>query len=429
MADLLELLVALNPWWSGRPFDTGVRRDRYLSTIKKYCASGEIVVLSGVRRSGKTTLLYQMIDDLIQNRGVDPRSILFVNCDEPAMAHLDMPLDAVLETYRSNVWSGEGAWLVFDEVQAIAGWERWIKATYDRKQFRMVISGSSSYLLDSEVSTLISGRYLAVPVYPLDFAEYLQFRGMDVEPDPVALAARKYDILNLLGQYLREGGFPQAVQQEDEGVKSDQLRAYYDSIVYRDIVQVNDVRNQRALADLLSYLLANIASPYSYRQLVEVLGIEAATIREYIRYAGMARVLFEVRYFSYSLKVQARNNRKVYCIDTGLRNAVSFLFSADEGRCVENLVYLELRRRGYDPYYRKKNGEVDFVLKNPDNTLTAINVTYTDTPPEREMNALREFAGEFGGRTKDLVLITKDMVRTDGEIRCVPLWRWLLGVE
>lgn len=429
MADLLELLVALNPWWSGRDFDTGVRRDRYLSKIKRYCATGEIVVLSGVRRSGKTTLLYQMIRDLIDEQGVDPRSILFVNCDEPALAHLDRPLEAVLDTYRSNIWSGEGAWLVFDEIQSIAGWERWLKATYDRKRFRLVISGSSSYLLDSEVSTLISGRYLAVPIYPLDFSEYLLFCGMEIKPEPVALAARKYDILNLLGQYIREGGFPQAVRQEDGDVKADQLRAYYDSIVYRDIVQVNKVRNPRALADLLSYLLTNIASPYSYRQLVEVLGIEAGTIREYIRYAEVARVLFEVQYFSYSLKVQARNNKKVYCIDTGLRNAVSFTFSADEGRCVENLVFLDLRRRGSDPYYWKKRGEVDFVLKNPDNTLTAINVTYTDTPPEREMNALREFAVEFGERVKELVLITKDTARTDGVIRCVPLWRWLLRME
>lgn len=429
MADLLELLVALNPWWSGRDFDTGVRRDRYLSKIKRYCTTGEIVVLSGVRRSGKTTLLYQMIRDLILKEGVDPRSILFVNCDEPALARLDRPLETVLDTYRKDVWSEEGAWIVLDEIQTIPEWERWVKATYDRKQFRLVISGSSSCLLDAEVSTSISGRYLAVPVYPLDFSESLLFHGVKIEPDPIALAERKYGILNLLGRYINEGGFPQVVQQKDESVKADQLRAYYDSIVYRDIVQVNKVRNQRALADLLSYLLTNIASPYSYRQLVEVLGIEAATIREYIRYAEMARVLFEVQYFSYSLKVQARNNKKVYCIDTGLRNAVSFTFSADEGRCVENLVFLELRRRGGDPYYWKKGGEVDFVLKKPDNTLTAINVTYTDVPPQREMNALREFAVEFGERVKELVLITKDTARTDGMIRCVPLWRWLLGTE
>ncbi|QSZ66137.1 ATP-binding protein [Methanofollis aquaemaris] len=426
MTDLLEHLVALNPWWSGRAFETGVRRERYLSKIKQYLASGEIVALSGVRRAGKTTLLYQMIHDLIHEQGVDPRSILFVNCDEPVLDGLDHPLETVLDTYRRAVWSDEGAVLVFDEIQNVPGWERWVKAVYDRNQFGLVISGSSSHLLDTEVSTLISGRYLAVPVYPLDFREYLLFQGCEVGSDPIALTGRKYDLLHHLRRYLREGGFPQTVRQKEESVKIDQLRAYYDSIVYRDIVRVNEVRNQRAMSALLSYLLTNIASPYSYRQLEQVLGIEAATIREYIHYAGMAMVLFEVRYFSYSLKVQARNNKKIYCIDTGLRNAVSFTFSADEGRCVENLVFLELRRRGYEPYYWKKRGEVDFVLKNQDNTLTAINVTSTDALPEREMDALREFAGEFGGKVKDLVLITKDTERTEGEIRCVPLWKWLL---
>jgi len=429
MTDLLELLVSLNPWWSGKDFETGVRRERYSSKIRKYYASGEIVVLSGVRRSGKTTLLYQLIHDLIHEQDVDPRSILFVNCDEPALARLEQPLETVLDTYRREIYSREGACLIFDEIQNIPGWERWVKAIYDRKQFRLVISGSSSYLLDSEVSTLISGRYLSVPVYPLDFSEYLLFHEIEAGTDPITLASRKYEILQQLRHYIHEGGFPQVVQQSDESVKTDQLRAYYDSIVYRDIVRVNEVRNQRAMSNLLFSLLTNIASPYSYRQLVQVLGIEAVTVGEYIHYAEIAKVLFEVRFFSYSLKTQARNNKKIYCMDNGLRNAVLFTFSADEGKCVENLVYLELRRRGHEPYYWKKKGEVDFVLKNPDNTLSAVNVTYTDAIPGREMDALREFAAEFGSRVRDLVLITKDTTQMEGEIRCAPLWKWLLGVE
>ncbi|MDE4907017.1 ATP-binding protein [Methanogenium marinum] len=427
--DLMEVLVSLNPWWSGKDFGTGVRRKRYSSKIRKYYATGEIVVLSGVRRSGKTTLLYQFIHDLIYGQNIDPRSILFVNCDEPALARLDRPLETVLDIYRREVYSQEGACLVFDEIQNIPEWERWVKAVYDRKQFQLVISGSSSCLLDSEVSTLISGRYLSVPVYPLDFSEYLLFQEVEAGTDPIALSSQKYEILEHLRHYLHEGGFPQVVRQSEEEVKKDQLRAYYDSIVYRDIVQVNEVRNQRAMSDLLFYLMTNITSLYSYQQLVQVLGIEVGTIKEYIRYAEMAKVLFEVRFFSYSLKTQARNNKKIYCIDNGLRNAVSFTFSADVGRGVENLVYLELRRRGHDPYYWKKGGEVDFVLKNADNTLSAVNVTYTDTIPGREMDALREFADVFGAKVKDQVLITKDTEKTDGDIRCIPLWKWLLGEE
>ena len=429
MEDLIDRLISLNPWWNNRDFGTGVRRERYLSQINRYYESGEIVVLSGVRRSGKTTLLYQMIHDLIHIQGKNPRTILFVNCDEPAITRLEHPLETVLDTYRKEICSEEGACLIFDEIQNIPGWEQWIKAVYDRKQFRLIISGSSSYLLSSELSTLISGRYLPIPVYPLDFSEYLLFRGVNPGRDSVARTSQKYKLLQMLREYLREGGFPQVILQPDEEVKKDQLRAYYDSIVYRDIVRVNEVRNQRAMSDLLSYLLSNVTSLYSYRKLEDLLGIEMNTIKEYIRYAEQAKILFEVRYFSYSLKTQARNNKKIYCIDNGLKNAVSFTFSTDEGKNAENLVFLELRRRGYKPWYWKKKGEVDFVLKNPDNTLSAINVTYTDTIPAREFDALREFDGAFGSSVRDLILITKDTAQTEGNILCVPLWKWLLDEE
>ena len=429
MEDLIDRLISLNPWWNNRDFGTGVRRERYLSQINRYYESGEIVVLSGVRRSGKTTLLYQMIHDLIHIQGKNPRTILFVNCDEPAITRLEHPLETVLDTYRKEICSEEGACLIFDEIQNIPGWEQWIKAVYDRKQFRLIISGSSSYLLSSELSTLISGRYLPIPVYPLDFSEYLLFRGVNPGRDSVARTSQKYELLQMLREYLREGGFPQVILQPDEEVKKDQLRAYYDSIVYRDIVRVNEVRNQRAMSDLLSYLLSNVTSLYSYRKLEDLLGIEMNTIKEYIRYAEQAKILFEVRYFSYSLKTQARNNKKIYCIDNGLKNAVSFTFSTDEGKNAENLVFLELRRRGYKPWYWKKKGEVDFVLKNPDNTLSAINVTYTDTIPAREFDALREFDGAFGSSVRDLILITKDTAQTEGNILCVPLWKWLLDEE
>jgi len=425
---LLDILVAQNPWWSGRDFSAlaGICRERYFKKIRAYHDSGEIVVLNGVRRSGKTTLLMQMVQDMINERGVDPRSILFVNCDEPAITQLENPLDQVLDTYRREVYSREGATLVFDEIQTIPGWERWIKAVYDRKQFRLAISGSSSYLLDSQVSQLISGRYLSLQVYPLDFSEYLLFHGIDGIADPVLLASKKYEILELFHRYLYEGGFPQTALRKNDSVREDQLRAYYDSIVYRDIIRENDVRNQRALGDLLAYLMTNFTSPYSYRKLVDLLGVDPETIKEYIRYAEMAQILFEVQYFSYSLNVQARNNKKIYCIDNGLRNAVSFSFSKDAGRCAENLVYIELRRRGYTPYYWKKNGEVDFVLKMRDTSIMAINVNYTDQIHRRETDALREFAEAFGPKVSRCLLLTKDTQGTEGIIQYIPLWRWLL---
>jgi len=427
MPSVLDLLAALNPWWSGRPIDVGIRREKYFTKIQKYLETGEIVVLTGVRRSGKTTLLFQIIDDLIRNRRIDPRSILFVNCDEPEIARLENPLETLLEAYRRDVYGGGAAYIILDEIQTIEGWERWLKSLYDRKQFTLIVSGSTSYLLDSNLSTLIAGRYLPVHVYPLDFAEYVIFSGEDLPRDPVTLASSKYRLLHLLGEYLKEGGFPQVVLSDDKAVRRDPLAAYYDSIVYRDIVRVNEVRNQKALGDLLVYCMTNVTSLYSYRNLQEVLGIDFETVREYLYYAQQAKILFEVQYFSYSLKTQSRNNKKIYCIDNGLRNAVSFWFSEDEGRLAENLVFIELKKQGREVYYWKKQGEVDFVVKNPDRSLSAINVSYTDALHAREEKALLEFADYHGSGVRECILLTKDTEKMEGAVRYIPLWKWLLG--
>jgi len=426
MATLFDILAAQNPWWTGQPFDTGRERQTYLATIQRYLKTGEVVVLSGVRRSGKTTLLYQTIHMLISSGAVPAKNILFVTCDEPEIAGRKGALLEIVDTYRREIATTGTIWLVFDEVQAVENWEREVKSLYDKKTCRIIISGSSSCLLDSQLSTLLSGRYLSVPVFPLDFSEYLRFHGIVPPHDAAGRAAQKYTITTNLKQYLKEGGFPIVVLQKDERTKQDYLRAYYDSIVYRDIIRMNVVRNQKALAGLLQYLFSTIASPYSYRRLRELLGIDIDTVRDYIHFATLARILFEVQAFSYSLPAQARQNKKVYCIDNGLRNAVSFRFSKDEGKLAENLVFIELMRSGHVPYYWKGEREVDFVIKSKDNRLTAINVCYSDTVPDREYEGLREFAAEFTEKVHRLLILTKDYEAKSGPILCIPLWKWLL---
>lgn len=426
LTPLTELLASMNPWWAGMDFETGKPRPAYLATIQRYLDTSEIIVLNGVRRAGKTTLLYQTIRHLITDRRVPPRNILFVKCDDEGIAP-GHSVSAIVDTYRKEVPVQGTVYLVFDEIQALKNWEQTVKSLYDRNQYRIIISGSSSYLLDSQVATLLSGRYLTVTVFPLDFAEYLSFHELEPFSDPVVLASRKYEIITLLKRYLREGGFPGVALQADERTRQDQLRAYYDSIVYRDIVRVNDVRNQKALAAVLHYLFTTIASPYSYRKLKETFGIDIATLQDYIRFAGMARILYEIQIFSYSLQAQARANKKIYCIDNGLRNAVSFRFSEDEGKLAENLVFIELVRSGQEPFYWKNNHEVDFVIKNPDTSLTAINVCYTDSVPERESESLQEFSELFSEKVRERIILTRDKEGAENGIVYIPLWKWLIG--
>ncbi len=433
MTKYLDLLVSLNPWWREESFETGIIRKKYFEKIRKYLDTGEILVLNGVRRSGKTTMMFQIIEELITNRSVNPKKILFINCDEPALSNIKNPLETLIDTFRKEVYSGSDAWVILDEIQNIEGWERLVKSWYDKKQFRIIISGSSSYLLDSKLSVLISGRYLPVSVFPLDFSEYLHFKGFIPPEDAVGLSAAKYEIMTFLKDYLKSGGFPQVALQDDDDLKKDYLKVYYDSVVYRDIVRVSHVRNQKALSSLLAYFFSNFTSVYSYKNLSDIFGLDYATIREYIHFAEMAKILFEIKYFSYSLKTQERNQKKIYCIDNGLRNSVSFVFSKDEGKLAENLVYIELIRRGFSPYYWKKSGsekEVDFVIKNRDNSLTAINVTYSDKINKREREGLLEFSNEFS-QAKDLIILTRDTTgdNEDTQIRMIPLWKWLLETQ
>ncbi len=429
MDETLEVLAKLNPWWNHKNFDTGISRDRYISKLKKYIPTREIVVLTGVRRSGKTTLIYQLIHDLINNQNIDPEKILFVNCDEPELNATDNLLKKVMDTYRHDVCSEEYAYLIFDEIQNVAGWEKWIKSLYDTKKYHIVISGSSSHLLDSNLSHLISGRYLKINVFPLDFSEYLQFNGINIKTDKVFAAANKDIILNMLKHYLQDGGFPRVTLEKDVELKKEYLKSYYDSVVYKDIVLLHNIRNVKILRDLLYYLCSNFTSLYSYKKLSELLKIDYATLREYLYYAEQAKILFEAHYFSYSVKAQSRNNKKIYCIDNGLRNAVSFKFSEDEGRLAENLVFVELMRREKEAYYWKGKGEVDFVVRNEDGSLNAINVSYTNDVEEREVSGLVEFKDEFSDKIGELIILTKDVGKTDGEVRFIPLWKWILGME
>ncbi|MCD4846099.1 MAG: DUF4143 domain-containing protein [Methanosarcinales archaeon] len=162
-----------------------------------------------------------------------------------------------------------------------------------------------------------------------------------------------------------------------------------------------------------------------------VLSLSVSSVKEYLLYLEQAYLIFQLNFFSYSIKTSLaiQKPRKIYCIDTGLRNAASFKFSSDEGKLVENSTFIELRRRNLDVYYWKGRKEVNFIVKNRDNTLTGINVTYTDAIDEREIKALLEFKENFQGRISELVLLTRNVEKSEDGITYVPIWKWLLGSD
>jgi uncharacterized protein len=423
---ITETLIALNPWWSDNFPDTGVIREQYLTRMNRYIRTGEILVLNGVRRSGKTTLLLQLLVQILKTEGIDPKKMLFISFDEPLFSTLSDPIDEILTHYHSDICPDKDGYLFFDEIQQITGWERWIKALYDRKRYHIVISGSSSYLLERKAASLFSGRYLQISVFPLTFREFLTFSLVTPPKDLVEEVQMKYHLMEQIRRYLITGGFPRIVLEQDEQLRRELLKAYYDSIVSRDIVLNQPVRQVRVMYDLIYVLLSSLSSPFSYRKLATQFSVDVSTIREYTGFITSSHLLSELKIFSYSVSVQNTNPKKIYCIDNGIRNAVSFTFSSDVGKLIENTVWIHLYAQGMQAYYWKDQGEVDFVIKHPDNTITGINVSYTDDLPEREVRALREFKDTFGEVVRNRVMITKDTEGEEDGIRYIPLWRWLI---
>ncbi|VVB81991.1 Uncharacterised protein [uncultured archaeon] len=283
-----------------------------------------------------------------------------------------------------------------------------------------MISGSSASLLKQEYSSLLTGRNLTFKIFPLSFKEYLDFLKIDY---PSINTLVKNKIIHALRDFFETGGFPEVFFKEKE-IKHLLLKEYFDDIIYKDIVSRHNV-NAKKISDLAVYLLANISNPFTIRKIRNFTGLSIDSIKDYISYLEEAFLIETINYFSYSIKESMQRPKKSYALDSGIRNIASFAFSKDEGRLAENLAFIELRRQEKEVYYWKGQGEVDFVIKNKDNLLTAINVSYTDKIDEREIKSLLEFKKEFN-KTKELILLTKDTEKQEQGIKYIPLWKWLL---
>ncbi len=425
----IEKLTYWNPWWeapaainelSGRP------RSKYKLLVDSIKIR-EITILTGIRRAGKSTLMYQMISALL-DAGTDPKQILFVNLEDKKL--VQDSLDNIYLTYREKLNPDKKAYIFFDEVHRREEWEAWIRKKYDTKSNeKFVISGSCSYLLKKEYSTLLTGRNLTFEVFPLSFEEQLGFKEIVLNKKDLqkGLLSEKYKIrlLKTMNEYLYEGGFPEINSKQKE-YKMPLLQQYFDDILYKDIVDRYNLNPQKT-KDLALFFATYFTSIISLRNVRSSLQLSYDATTNYLSYFKEAFLFFTLDHFSYSFKEQKTLASKVYCIDNGLRNAVSFKFSKDEGKLAENLVMIELLRRKKSAYYWKNKCEVDFVIKNSDNSLTAINVSYTNELDEREIKGLLEFKEGYKSRVKELIILSKDLEQKIKGVKVVPLWKWLLN--
>lgn len=398
--------------------------------------TNKIITVSGTRRSGKTYYFYQIIQQL--KKKLTNNRIIYINFEDDRLLPLTVKdlndlIEAYFELYPEN--KTKEIYCFFDEIQNIPDWEVFIRRIYDKEKVKIFLTGSSSKLLSREIATSLRGRTLNYQIFPLSFKEFLRFKGIEIKKDFVYSQVR-FQIKKLFDEYTVFGGFPEVVLEKDN-LKPALLKNYYNLIIYRDLVERFAIRNTTFLKSLTKYLLTNFSVTFSinayYQSLEKPLRPAKETVLEYISFLQEIELIFLVPIFSSSLKVQQINPKKNYVIDNGLRNTVSFKFSDDSGRLLENIVFIELKRRNKEVYYHRQKQECDFVIKDNSELTQVIQVTQelNKKNRERELKGLMEVMQKH--RLKQGLILTKDQSeeivekinRQKLNIKVMPIWQWL----
>lgn len=435
--DKKEILAILEEWnyWS-KPFRTTFARKTYEAEVAHKAGTGEIIFLKGVRRSGKSTILLNHIQNLIR-QGVPKENILFVNLEDPRFAtELSLELlEEIKQAYLYYMDPKEKPYIFLDEVQNVDGFEKWLLKEYELQTAHLFATGSNSKLLSKEIGSSLSGRYLDVLVFPLSFKEYLQFHGVVIEK-PYDLISRQLEIERHFEHYMLYGGFPKVVLTEDVSLKEAELKSYFDSILLRDIVARYKLDNFRVLEQMSIFLLSSISNLVSITKVKNRLGVSYDLASRYMEYLENTYMIQSVPLFDWSLQKQYVNPKKIYSIDTGLSKRVSFEVGKRTGDMLENIVYLELRRRHDEIYYFKtaQGYEVDFLVKEYEKVTKLVQVSQTlldEKTKKRELRALLKASHELKQSPDiDLTIVTMDASHEetiDGcVIKIVNVLEWLL---
>ncbi len=402
-----------------------IRRKEYLDKLLSYKDKDIIKVVTGLRRSGKSTLL-ELFKNNLETNGVMPEQIQFYNFELPEN-FLNKSWDTLYFEIKLKLQTDKNNYIFLDEIQNISDFEKLVDGLYATKNIDVYITGSNANLLSSELATLLSGRYIEISILPFSFAEYLESINIDINNKFLNYEAIFYN-------YVNETSLPKGIDLREEGYDKiyEYLEALYTTIIEKDITQRHKIYDKRAFSNVVKFLANNIGNRVSPSSISKALkadnqSVHHSTVENYIDYLVESFVFYRVNRFDIKGKKQLATQEKYYLVDLGLLNVlVGRERTGDKGHILENVVYLELLRRGYKIWTGTlRNGEIDFTVKNRFGEIEYYQVAWEISNPEterREFTPLETIKDNF----PKFLLTTESFPQNKAGIIHKNVFEWLL---
>lgn len=414
---LREVILDQRGW----PFPKDYIHQSVYDDVVPFLKTPDIVVITGVRRCGKSTLLQAI------RRKSKNRADYFLNFEDDRLVEFKLEdFQKLLEVFMELFGSQDTFY--FDEIQSVPQWERFVRRLYNEGK-KIILTGSNADLFSRELGTRLTGRYIQIEAYPLSFFEIVRSVNPQLLEITKLTTEQKGMLLHLFAQYQETGGIPEFRAFGHPKY----LHSLYESIIYRDIIARFKISNDRPIKELVYLLAGSVGKPVTFNSLRKVLGVgSTTTISDYCDYLQASYLCFFISAFSPSLKKQMVLPKKVYFIDHALAKVMGFRISEDWGRILENQVLLELKRRRCDVYYHTGKGECDFIVRQGAKIVKAIQVcTEIDNAEtrNREIDGLLDAMKAYDLKEGMILTSNHEEDILEQKIRIIPIWKWMLMRE
>ena len=363
---LKQIILEQNEYFSHKNKQE-IERDK-LKEIEKFIKLNHVIIISGIRRCGKSVFLKQ-----IKEKYYPKSTCYYFNFEDERLINFQIEDFNLLYELFIEIF-GEEKTFFFDEIQNITGWERFVRRMQDQGS-KFFITGSNASLLSQELGTKLTGRHINIELFPFSFHEFLKWEGRRFKTNDLLITKERAQLNKLWQIYFKQGGFPEFLKNPEHEI----LEEVYRDILYKDIAVRYGITDIKTLKELFLYLVTNFSNLFSYNKLKNIFSLGSVnTIKSYINYFENSFLIFTLNAFDYSLKKQIINAKKNYIIDNGLARALRFSFIENEGAFLENLIFLELKRKNEEIYYykTKNNYEIDFITKDKNKIKDIIQVSY-----------------------------------------------------